>query len=252
MRMFNIDKFEELTPACSGLVTYRADMASTSDYAKMLADQGAISGSIVITDYQTAGRGRRENGWSCEPGEGLLFSLILEPEVDRSTWGQFGLAVGVAIAEVLESYGVAAKIKWPNDIWIHGKKCAGILVETLQDRLVVGVGLNVSAKEFSDDVQQGATSLFLEGVQEVDRELLLSQLVQSIIKWSSLCGGENSGLIRKGLQQRCALTGNQIQLDIEGVTVIGKALGVNYDGALVIEVAGEVRMIHTASKVRVV
>lgn len=248
--MFDEEKFEELTPVCAGLLTYRKEMASTSDYAKMLADQGAMSGSIVVTDFQTAGRGRRENAWSCEAGAGLLFSLVLEPEVDRSAWGQFSLAVGVAIAEVLESYGVGAQIKWPNDIWINGKKSAGILVETLQDRIVVGVGLNVSVREFPEEVKQSATSLLLEGVEDVDRELLLSQLVQGIVRWCSLCGGENSGQIRKALEQRCALKGNKITLDQDGNTLTGVALGVNHDGALVIENDGAVQMIHSASNVR--
>lgn len=134
---------------------------STNRRAKELAAAGAPSGTVVTAAEQTEGRGRADRVWSAPPGKALLYSAILRPlELDHVL---LPLAAPLAVCEACESLApVRCEIKWPNDIWIGGRKLGGVLIEARPPEwAVIGIGINVSiaADELPADIRWPATSL---------------------------------------------------------------------------------------------
>jgi BirA family biotin operon repressor/biotin-[acetyl-CoA-carboxylase] ligase len=154
----------------------RAEVDSTNDVAWELAQQGADEGACVVADAQTGGRGRMGRPWHTTPGKGLALSLLLHPGCDRGASpgaagsGTAPLVAGLALARGLDALGLQARLKWPNDLVVRGRKLSGILVEGRRtadgtDVVVMGVGVNVSqtAEDFPPELRDRATSLALEG-----------------------------------------------------------------------------------------
>jgi BirA family biotin operon repressor/biotin-[acetyl-CoA-carboxylase] ligase len=134
---------------------------STNERARSLALAGAPSGTVVTAEEQTAGRGRRGRSWSAPTGKALLYSAILRPL--RREHGLLPLAVPLAVCEAVESLApVRCAVKWPNDVWIEGRKVAGVLIEAHPPEwAVIGIGLNVAVEpgELPADLRHPATSI---------------------------------------------------------------------------------------------
>ena len=131
--------------------TYLPTVSSTNDVAR---EEGYGDGDLIVADYQTAGRGQRGNGWESAAGENLTFSLVLEPDFLPAE-RQFYLskAVSVALSDLLIRHRIAARIKWPNDIYVGDRKIVGTLIEhdvqgAMLSRSIAGIGLNVNQTEF--------------------------------------------------------------------------------------------------------
>jgi BirA family biotin operon repressor/biotin-[acetyl-CoA-carboxylase] ligase len=177
-------------------VRYFDTTGSTNTDALDWARDGAPEGAMVVADHQTAGRGRRGRTWLSEPGQALQFSLLLRPAVPPERLGLLTTVVGVACAEGVEhGAGIPARLKWPNDVTVEGRKLAGILVETtLRGRrveaAVAGIGLNVSwpLDEMPSGMAEDATSVSAERVRRglVDgpsRAELLSVILERTELW---------------------------------------------------------------------
>lgn len=127
---------------------HKESTASTQDDAKALALAGAPEGTLVVADRQSAGRGRLGRVWS-SPAGGLWFSLVLRPKIRPEAAPALALVAALALARAVKRFGVEARLKWPNDVWVGEKKLAGLLTEMSaeSDRvhwLVLGVGVNVA------------------------------------------------------------------------------------------------------------
>lgn len=154
---------------------------STNDRAKELARQGAPEGVVVVSEAQTAGRGRYGRSWESPAGKNLYFSILLRPKMTVEEAPRLTVVSGIAIAKFLrKEIPLQATLKWPNDIYYRSRKMGGILSELEIEKeklsfVVVGIGLNLNshAGDFSPDLQKTATSLFLETGREWDREKLL-------------------------------------------------------------------------------
>ena len=137
---------------------------STNARARELVEAGAPHGTVVTADEQTAGRGRQGRTWTAPPGKALLYSAILRPLDQRHLL--LPLSVPLAVCEAAEELqpGIECQIKWPNDIWVEGRKLAGVLIEAKpQDGwAVIGVGLNltIAPDEFPPELRDTAISLF--------------------------------------------------------------------------------------------
>ncbi len=208
---------------------------STNERAKELALAGAPHGTLVTADEQTAGRGRQGRTWSAEPGDALLLSLVL-----RSLDELLPLRAAVAVAE---SIPMRARIKWPNDVWVEGKKIAGILVEGRPQEgwAVLGIGLNVATRSFPDELSEIATSLALEGAA-ISGEEALDALLASLAR---LLGAEAADVLA-AWRERDALLGAPVQWNGgrgrgAGITD-GGALRVETDAGIVELDAGEVHL----------
>lgn len=150
--------------------------SSTSDRARELAERGAPSGTLVTAAAQSAGRGRQGRAWTAPPGRALLLSLVL-----REPGELVSLAAGVAVAELA---GPEAAIKWPNDVLVHGRKVAGILVEgrPQEDWAVLGIGVNVAVHEddFPPELRERAGTL---GLDPAAVEPTLERLLRLLERW---------------------------------------------------------------------
>lgn len=144
------------------------ETGSTNDVARGLVQDGATHGTTVSADRQTAGKGRQGRGWVSPPGQ-IAVSVVVREGVDRL----LPLRAGLAVAQLA---GPNARVKWPNDVQIDGRKVAGILVELEGDAAIVGIGLNaaIDVSELPDEVQTraGSLGLPLEDLDEIRRELL--------------------------------------------------------------------------------
>ncbi|MDR0754823.1 MAG: biotin--[acetyl-CoA-carboxylase] ligase [Prevotellaceae bacterium] len=163
-------------------ILWYSETESTNDLAHAAIGKNEPNGTVFVADTQTKGRGQRNNTWESEPSKNLTFSIILYP-VFLKVEEQFLLskAISVAIVDLLNEYGVPAKIKWPNDIYTGDKKITGILIENniignYVASSVVGVGLNVNQRIFVSNAPNPA-SIANELGKEFDRKILLERLL---------------------------------------------------------------------------
>ncbi|MDI6099733.1 biotin--[acetyl-CoA-carboxylase] ligase [Actinoplanes sp. NEAU-A12] len=225
-------------------VDVRAETASTNADATSAAVAGDPEGLVVVAESQTAGRGRRDRQWVSPPRAGLTLSVLLRPgaSVPTSSYGWLPLLTGVALAEaVTRVSGVEAALKWPNDLLVADRKCAGILAEVSGDAVVIGVGLNVStrAEELPETTGVPATSLRVAGAANTDRDPLLRALLRGLERWYGGwrdAGGdaEMCGLLA-AYQRHCATIGRQVRVLLPGgAEQTGEAVSVDSDGQLVL------------------
>lgn len=206
---------------------------STNERAKALAAAGAPHGTLVTASEQSAGRGRQGRSWVSPPGRALLMSLVLR-ELDAAA-AMLPLAAAVAVCEACEA-AVPARcaIKWPNDVWIDGRKVAGILIEGRpQDGwAVLGIGLNVSTRpeELPEELRALATSLTAAGAAATSPDALLPPLLEALERRLA----QPPAAILAAWRERDALRGRPVRWSKGS----GTASGIADDGSLVVETDG--------------
>lgn len=212
---------------------------STNSRAAEEAERGAPHGSIICADAQTGGRGRFDRRWESPPGVNLYLSFILRPPIDPVRAPQLTLVTAVALAKAVEAAGVEAMLKWPNDLYLAGRKAAGILAEmaTDADRLrhvVVGVGLNVNAEtsDFPDSLRRGATSLRLTAGRTFRRSEVLARFLDSFAECYRRFRKGGLAPLLPEWRRRCLLAGRRIRLRYADGDAWGIASGVDEDGML--------------------
>jgi BirA family biotin operon repressor/biotin-[acetyl-CoA-carboxylase] ligase len=220
---------------------YLPSTASTNIIAHKIARDGANDGTLVITDYQTHGRGRLDRQWLSPPGADLLFSLILRPALAPAQAFQITAITSLAVAHAIRrETGLDARIKWPNDIYIRDKKTSGILTElaitgTQMAYAVTGIGINVNSDPaLHPELQEIATSLRLETGRPVDRLPLLTAILEQLEQfYGRLKGGEFAAL--KTMWDTLSLiTGRQITIATADALHEGVAESVDDDGTLIV------------------
>ncbi len=225
---------------------------STNSATAQLAQEGVPHGTVVWTDRQTAGRGRRGRTWYARPGTSLCFSVLLRPSLPLAPdplwlgWIPLASAVGVA-AGIERSLSISSTLKWPNDLLIQERKVGGLLCESLgsADRaplLIIGVGLNVNLRpdDFPDELRGCATSLAGEGEAPVDRSQLLAHLLNELEpRLEHVCRGDLDQA-REEYRQRCVTIGRLVRVDRQGdaIPLEGTAVGISDSGGLLIQARG--------------
>jgi BirA family transcriptional regulator, biotin operon repressor / biotin---[acetyl-CoA-carboxylase] ligase len=207
---------------------------STQALAFALAADGAADGTVVLADSQSAGRGRRGRVWLDEPGASLLVSVVLRPRLEPARLPLLSLAGAVAVAEALTQVaGVAARLKWPNDVLVGGRKIAGILLESRVGPapvVVAGIGVNLAQRRFPPELQAAATSVALETDRAVEREALLGALLEALDRWRrSLERGATTAVLDRWRALADTLGRTVTVEDAHGV-----AVDVDADGALLV------------------
>jgi BirA family biotin operon repressor/biotin-[acetyl-CoA-carboxylase] ligase len=204
---------------------------STNERARQLVDEGAPSGTVVTADEQSAGRGRQGRTWSAPPRKALLYSAILRPLSHRHRL--LPLAVPLAVCDAAESLGAAeCQVKWPNDVWLGGRKLGGVLIEARPpDWAVIGVGLNVAIEraEFPEELRETAASI--GGEAEV--EDAFGALCRELDRWV----GTPDETVLAEFRRRDALSGREIRWTGAGEGT-GLVEGVDSDGNLVVRLPG--------------
>jgi BirA family biotin operon repressor/biotin-[acetyl-CoA-carboxylase] ligase len=228
----------------------RETCASTSDAVHARLREGAPSGSVVVCETQTAGRGRRGRSWLSAPGDSLTFSLLWRFPAGAQPPVGLSLAAGVGVARALEDMGAAGiGLKWPNDILADGAKLGGILIETVSEggrhSAVIGIGLNVRLpREIAAAVEVRAGALDAVMPRAPSRNLLLARLLASLA--DVLDEYERTGFagFAGEWQARHAHAGRLVRILADGAEPVeGRCAGVDADGALLLETAAGLKRI---------
>jgi BirA family biotin operon repressor/biotin-[acetyl-CoA-carboxylase] ligase len=154
--------------------------STQNDLLQLVESNNALDGQVIATEFQSDGRGRLDRTFEAPARSALLFSFYIKPRNQRSEWGFIPLIAGLSLVRAITTIDTAMNVslKWPNDLIINEKKCAGIIAQTTNEGIVIGIGLNVSMTPNELPVST-ATSLAIEGSTITDRNLLLSHLLNT-------------------------------------------------------------------------
>ena len=222
-------------------IVYEKEMDSTNIQAKKLGENDAADGTLVVTEQQTAGRGRRGKSWVSPTGN-CYFSVLLRPEIPADRASMITLLAAMGLAKAIKKVShLNTMIKWPNDVVANGKKLCGILTESSTDLeyinyAVVGIGINTNQTEFPDEIRETASSIRLETGEKINRAELMGTFLDEFEKYyetflktedlTSLSKEYNFLLINRGKEVKI------IERDRERVL---NAIGIDDRGGLIVE-----------------
>lgn len=248
--------FEEiksfLNTKCIGEnIIYFDSIGSTNVKAKELAENGQEHGTVVISEEQTAGRGRLGRSWLSPKYKGIFMSIILRPNIITENISKITLLGAAAVQKAIMKMGVETSIKWPNDIVLNGKKICGILTEMSGEidhinYLVMGIGINVNLgkEDIPIDLKDIVTSIKLESGKYMDRKLLLANILNIFEElYIDFVKNDNMEETIDICRKNSVLIGKEIQLINRGKVRIAKAIDISDKGELVIEENGIVEHI---------
>jgi BirA family biotin operon repressor/biotin-[acetyl-CoA-carboxylase] ligase len=246
-------------------VVHRESVPSTNDLARAEGREGAAHGTFVVADEQSAGRGRTGNAWASPPG-GVWSSTLVSPDFDASHVGRLTFAGGLAAAETVESFGVDAGLKWPNDVVVgdDSQKLCGVLTEAVVDEVpvagkpvdevlpgtdptdaelsfaVLGIGVNAALDPSDLDVDRDVTTLRAE-VGDVDATEVAATLHERLLAWVERVGTDDGfAAALDAWRERSATLGERVRVETRsGETVVGDATRVTSRGALVVDTGDE-------------
>ncbi len=234
-----------------------SETTSTNDEAKLAARAGASHGATWVAEVQRAGRGRQGRVWIGAAGEALLFSVLFRlASASPARLPPLALVAGLAARDAIARAlpGTEVMLKWPNDVVVRGRKIAGVLVEASlsggrADSVVIGIGINVHTRIFSDELSEVATSLALLGAGAPDRAALLADVLYELDREIAPAAAGGLGLVHARLSAVDALRGKRVRGELgdgtaEGIDVEGRLVVRADDGRLQRWGAGEVHLLR--------
>lgn len=243
---FSLDTLDRIVAETFiGQIDYNQELSSTNNRGLELArEQSEIPiATLVLTERQTAGRGRGKNRWWSGEG-GLAFSVLVNCgalKLPTSCWPKISLTTGLAVCDAIEKTIEVgdAKLKWPNDVYLSGCKACGILVEapdSRRARVVIGIGINVNNTTALAPLELRGHAISLSDIaqQTIEPTEVLIQVLQQLAeRLTSLARGTQD--LRRDWHTRCLLTGQSVEIDLDTRHLIGVCHGIDDDGALVLE-----------------
>lgn len=230
-------------------------IGSTNDEAARQARLGVDEGLCVIAGQQTAGRGRHGRVWASDPDSGLYFSIVVRPNIETRFLPLITLMTGIAVHDALTEFGLKPDIKWVNDVLIQEKKICGILAETVETpkglAVVVGIGVNLTSRNFPDEIAETATSV----EAEIGRRISADELAEVLTKYltffyNMLC--EKTGpaeIIEHWRRRSTYFSGKNVRV---GDTLEGTTDGLEENGALRVRTtAGNLKIVQAGDVERI-
>jgi len=218
------------------------EIDSTNNEAKKKAEDGATQGTLVITEFQNSGRGRRGKKWLSPSGSGIWMSFVLKPAIHPYGASMITLVAALSVVGALKNIkGLECNIKWPNDIVVNGKKICGILTEMSSELdavnyVIIGIGININITEFDEQIKDIASSVFLETGLMIKRSQVVADFAKYFEKYYSIFmqTQDMSGLIEKynGLLVN---VGREVKINNINNQFIGNAIGINEKGELLVK-----------------
>jgi BirA family biotin operon repressor/biotin-[acetyl-CoA-carboxylase] ligase len=225
---------------------------STIDVASALAQEGAHDGTVVVAESQTGGRGRLGRTWSSPADVGIWTSIILRPAIPPRDAPKLTLLVAVSVATVLnERYGIAGRIKWPNDVVVQNRKICGALTELAAEQdavkyIIASFGLNVNHTRttFPSEVRSIATSMRIEAGRTFHRpDVFRAILCMLDEQYQEFREHGSAAIVSRWRELSCTL-GKHVKVQLRDSVVEGTARDLDEDGSLLVEVSeGDVRSI---------
>jgi len=234
------------------------EVESTNDEAARLAADGAEHGTVVVALAQTSGRGRLGRSWYSPPGESLYLSCVLRPPLAPEALPPVTLAAGIAVAEAAAGRAPRARVQWPNDVVVDGRKLAGVLSEVTTrsgkvESAVVGIGLNVNVDRFPPDLGRPATSLRLETGRLHALDEVRAELLDRLEIWLDDFFREGMPAVARGWRVWGGMAGARVRVDLgAGRELVGTAGDLASDGGLeVVDDAGRLTVVRAGDVTRV-
>jgi BirA family transcriptional regulator, biotin operon repressor / biotin---[acetyl-CoA-carboxylase] ligase len=226
---------------------HHLEVGSTNEVAADLARAGETAGMVVVADHQTRGKGRLGRDWKDEPGRSLLFSALVEDRFPRPTL--VPLAAGLAVAEAVGATGAQTSLKWPNDILVDERKCAGILVEQVDGRIVIGIGVNVDWRDVETRAEDWGSVAEAVG-RDVDRWRLLQTVLVALDRLLGMAESDPPDLLVR-YRDACDTLGREVTIETHEGVLAGVAEDVDEDGALVLRTGDRSVCLHAGDVVHV-
>jgi BirA family biotin operon repressor/biotin-[acetyl-CoA-carboxylase] ligase len=230
-------------------IAWHGEVGSTNDVALSLAEEGWREGTLIGADMQTRGRGRHGRVWMSPPGAGLYVSIVLRPP--ERVASLITIAAGVAIADgIRDATGLSGSLKWPNDVFMSGRKMAGILAEagTSSSRIsfvVLGFGVNLMPAAYPPDIASRATSLEFELGRPVDRGLVLAACLAAFVeRYRQLTAAQTEPIIAAWRVLGASSFGRPVECVRDHARISGVAEDIDDEGALLVRTnSGLVRVV---------
>ncbi len=223
---------------------------STQSEAQRLAAAGAPEGTVVTARHQRAGRGRRGHDWWDASGQGLLVSVLLRPVGPVTTAPQLSLVGGLAVADALAAVAsVPARIRWPNDLLVDGRKVCGILAEASSGgagrlhHVILGIGVNLAQTAFPEALADRATSLRLVTGRAPDADVVLAAVLEQLARHYDAWRAGGFAALRTAWLERSTLPGQLVRLP-DGSDGVGVDVG---DDGVLRARARDGRLVHIVS-----
>jgi BirA family transcriptional regulator, biotin operon repressor / biotin---[acetyl-CoA-carboxylase] ligase len=233
-------------------IHYFEEVESTQNIARNLAAEGAPHGTAVIAETQSAGRGRMGRAWHSPSGVNLYTTIILRPRIAMAEVPRLSLVAGVAAAEALEEVapGIVA-LKWPNDVWLKGRKAGGIIAEAVTDRaqqldavlLGIGLNLNLAKDDVPVELRERAISVFIATGHPCDRVAVANTLFTRLNTRYDECVTRGFAAVRPHWERYSALTGKRVTVVDAGTREEGVVKGIDADGALLLETSSGLKRV---------
>jgi BirA family transcriptional regulator, biotin operon repressor / biotin---[acetyl-CoA-carboxylase] ligase len=239
-----------------GLDVVGSTGSTNADLAARARAGTADHGWVLAADHQVAGRGR---SWTAPPRAAVAVSVLVRPgAVPVPAWSWLPLLAGLAVVDALvRTGGLQARLKWPNDVLVDGRKVAGVLAEVVEhpagSAVVLGIGLNVSQSQDELPVPT-ATSLRLAGASTTDRDVVLRAVLRALgdryTAWQGAGGDPRASGVGAGYRERCSTIGLTVRVTLPGDAVLtGTAEGVDEAGRLLVSDEAGVRQVLAAGDV---
>ncbi len=222
---------------------YLEEIDSTNKFAKEGIND-IPDRTVVYTYKQTAGRGRLQRKWNYTGEDNIYASIVLKPSYEmKEVYSNLTQLLCVVLAEVFEEYDIYPKIKWPNDIRIHGKKISGILAEAvgvndsdgkyMLKGLVLGFGVNLNVpKEILENIDQPATSLNIETGKFIDKEKFLKNVINKFCLYYNRFIEDGFISIKEDYKRRAEFLNENVSVKVFDKTTEGKVIDITDNGAL--------------------
>lgn len=223
-----------LTQVIGGRIVWHESVGSTNDVVRNMLPENPREGLVVCADEQTAGRGRFQRTWIATKGENLLCSILLVPPVADEKIPLLNFMASLSVVATLARYpGISAAVRWPNDVYVNGRKVCGILAERTGATVILGIGLNVNQRMFPGEIPN-ASSLALESNSTLDRGILLHVLLRELDDfYAEACTDGFDGIMRQW-RAHCDMIGKPVTFRTGEERVDGITEQVCDDGAIAI------------------
>ena len=229
---------------------YFDSIDSTNAEAKRQAENGAVHGLLVISDHQTAGRGRRGRVWESQKGDGIFMTLLLKPDIEPMNASMLTLVMGLAVREALAQVdNLDVQIKWPNDIVCNGKKICGILTEMSAqmdfiNHIVIGLGINVYNETFPPEMDHIAASIYQQTGVRIRRAELIAEVMERFeTYYAQYLKTQNLFYLMDIYNEHLINRGRKVQVLDAKAGFTGTAIGINEAGELLVQTDEGIRAV---------
>jgi len=253
MEKLDAELIRRALPASAGLkIEILEETVSTNAHAHGIARKGGEEGYIVLAEKQSAGKGRLDRVWESPAYKNLYISILLRPDLPPDQTPQFNLVAGLAAYRCFAQLAPRGlQLKWPNDLWLKGKKVGGILTEMeltpegKVDYMVVGVGLNINAdpQDYSPALQKIAGSLKMETREEYSRSRIAGMFLNEFFTLYQRYLQKGFAAFQYEWENAAQMKGKKVRVQDDNQSYEGVCQGIDANGYLLVESQGAIRTV---------